>query len=65
MSKNWYNSPYMWFPYLQIQPTTDENLKKKVPEKSKKQNLNLPPIANYSHSIYIVFKTIYIAFILY
>ena len=36
--------------------------RKKIPESSKKQNLNLPHSGNYSHSIYLVFTIIYIAF---
>ena len=41
-----------------------ENIwKKQIPERSKKQNLNLP--GNSLHSIYIVFTTSYIAFTLY
>ena len=39
--------------------------KKKIPERSKKQNLILPCAGNYLHSIYIVFTIIYLAFILY
>ena len=30
-----------------------KNIWKKTPESSKKQNLNLPPAGNNSHSIYI------------
>ena len=37
---------------------------KKIPESFKKQNL-ICHAGNYLHSSYIVFKTIYIAFILY
>lgn len=32
-------------------------LKKKIPESSKEQNLNLPHTGNYLHVIYIVFTT--------
>ena len=39
--------------------------RKKIPESFKKQNLNLLCADNYLHSIYIVFMTIYITFILY
>ena len=42
-----------------------ENIKKKIQESSKKQNLNLPCTGNYLHSIYIVFITIHIAFTCY
>ena len=47
-------------PYPQVQPPMDwkYSRKKKIPESSKKQNLNL-------HTIYIVFTIIYIAFTLY
>ena len=37
----------------------------KIPESSKKQNLNLLGTGNYLHSFYIVFTIIYIAFTLY
>ena len=37
----------------------------KIPESPQKQNLNLLHAGNYLHLIYIVFTTIYIAFILY
>ena len=36
------------------QPWTENIQEKKVSESSKKQNLNLPYISNYLHSIYIV-----------
>ena len=39
--------------------------KKKIPEGSKKQNLNLLHTSNYLHRIYIVFTIIYLAFTLY
>ena len=50
----------------QIQPTTDPKYlkKKKIPEISQKQNLNLLCTGNYLHSIYIIFITIYTAFTL-
>ena len=40
-------------------------LGKKIPEISKKQNLNLLSAGNYLHSIYIICIAIYIAFTLY
>ena len=46
---------YLWVLYLQIQLTNDPKyLRKKFPESSKKQNLNLLHSGNYLHSIYIV-----------
>ena len=39
--------------------------KKKLPEISKRKNLNLLCISNYFHNIYIVFITTYITFTLY
>ena len=42
-----------------------QNIQKKIPESSKKKNLNLLHASNYLHSIYIVFTTTYIAFTLY
>ena len=45
-----------------IQPTVDSLVgKKKTPESSQKQNLNLPR-GVYLHGIYTVFITIYIVF---
>jgi len=41
-------------PHLRTEPITDGKcLGGKVPESSKKQNLNLPQAGNYLHSIYI------------
>ena len=37
-----------------IQPNMEQNLKKIIPESSKKPNLNLPCMGNYLHSIHIV-----------
>ena len=37
-----------------IQPNMEQNLKKRIPESSKKPNLNLPRIGNYLHSICII-----------
>ena len=42
-----------------------EKYLKKIPETSKKQNLNFSFTGNYLHSIYIVFTTTYIEFTLY
>ena len=39
-------------------------LRKKIPESSQKQNLNLLCAGNYLHSVYIVVTTNYIAFAL-
>ena len=40
--------------YQQTQPTSDQkNSEKRISESSEKQNLNLPPAGNNSHSIYI------------
>lgn len=54
--------PYPPVPNPWIQPTKDWRYsgEKKIPESSKKQNLNLLPVCNYLHNIYIVFTTIYI-----
>ena len=56
-------------PRSQIQPITDQNYlkkKKKDPESSRKQNLNLPFSSSYLHSIYIIliFTTICIYIVL-
>ena len=57
---------YLWVGHLWIQPTTDwKYSEKKIPECSKKHNLNFLHTDNYLHSIYIVFTTIYIAFTVY
>ena len=55
--------PYPQDLYQWIPPTTDWKILKKIPESSKKQNLNLPSTCNYLLRVYIIFKTIYIAFI--
>ena len=34
--------------------TRVENIQKKIPESSQKQNLHLPQASSYSHSVYIV-----------
>jgi len=41
------------------------NIQKKIPESSKRQNLNLLHINNYLHSIDFVFTTIYSEFMWY
>ena len=52
--------------HLQIQPTMDgKQLRKNIPESSKKQNFNLLYTGNYLYNIYIIFTTIQIAFTLY
>ena len=57
---------YLWVPHLQIRPTVDQKyLEKKNSRKFQKAKWNLPHAGNYLHSIYIVFTTIYMAFILY
>ena len=43
-------------------PWIENTQKKKNPESSEKQNLNLLCAGNYLHSFYTVFATIYIAF---
>ena len=48
-----------------LHPQIHQNIQKKIPESSKKQNLNLLHASNYLHSIYIVFTTTYLAFTLY
>ena len=50
-----FSVPYSRIPHLRIQPTSNQKyLGKKIPESSKKQNLNLPQVSSYLHSIYIV-----------
>ena len=49
-----HSPPYLCVLHLQIQPTSDQKSLKKIPESSKKQNLNLSHAGNYLHSIYIV-----------
>ena len=39
------------------QPRMENIQEKIIPESSKKQNLNLPQLGNYLHSIYIVLGT--------
>ena len=52
-------------PHPQIRPTLDRKYwRKKIPESSQKQNLNLPLTSNYLYSIYIVSTTVYTAFAL-
>ena len=59
MKRNTVSPPNVWVPNPQIQPTTNQKYsrEKKIPESSKKQNLNLPHVGNYLHSVYTVFTT--------
>ena len=52
------------FLYPQVLPTMDQKYSEKIPESSKKQNLNLC-CYNCLHSVYIVFTMIYVAFTFY
>ena len=47
---------YLWVPHSSIQQTVDQKYskKRKIPETSQKQNLNLVHPGNYLHSIYVV-----------
>ena len=48
--------PYLQVLHSRIQPATEDGKysEKKIPESSKKQNLNLMCAGNYLHSMYIV-----------
>lgn len=59
-----YSHPFVsMVPHLQTQPTSDAEYfgeKKTTSESFKKQNLNLPNVGNYLHSIQTAFIIIYI-----
>ena len=46
--------PYPHVSHPQIQSTSDRKYLKKILESSKRQNLDLPHVGNYLHSIYTV-----------
>ena len=50
---------YLHAPHPQIRPTTDpKHLGIKIPESSKRHNLNLPCTGNYLHSMHVEFTSI-------